>query len=368
MIVSGQSGTPVGQGSVYRGCEHRLPSAYVLKHPGRSQLISGLSGSSRSRNYTLDEDTYPTFLHDDGTDPTKVKVGKQERVEEEAKLLDSTIGHVVLLLPVASARSKNKLEASVKRLFDEGGSADQVDSAPDGGQEVETGIAMGVRIVAEENVVAERPKHPRKKMQATMDASGSSHPPKKLRGDYGASSEAAICGKSPSTLGELLASSLLSVGFGVAAVPTFHMVTSSVSATPEHESGAPADSITGLNIRTIGASERFVISLDSSRHSSTYASEAEGGFVVRSVVVLPVISEAVVTSHAVNIPPVLEMGVKVTSPVCASLFQDSNSTETYFLSERKRLESECEKQADLLKVSAFEAAKNMHASEIDALK
>ncbi|GKA43688.1 hypothetical protein Tco_0736412, partial [Tanacetum coccineum] len=45
-----------------------------------------------SRNYTLDEDTYSSFLHDDGmdmdlfafiqvADPTKVKVVKRERVE-----------------------------------------------------------------------------------------------------------------------------------------------------------------------------------------------------------------------------------------------------------------------------------------------
>ncbi|GJZ48814.1 hypothetical protein Tco_0603004 [Tanacetum coccineum] len=40
-----------------------------------------------------------------------------------------------------------------------------------------------------------------------------------------------------------------------ATVATLPMVTSSVSATPEHESGVLADSITGLNLRTIGASE-----------------------------------------------------------------------------------------------------------------
>nr|GFD14707.1 hypothetical protein [Tanacetum cinerariifolium] len=45
-------------------------------------------------------------------------------------------------------------------------------------------------------------------------------------------------------------------------------------------------------------------------------------------VVPPVMTEVVVTSHAVDIPLVPEMGVKVTSLVRASLFQDSNSTET----------------------------------------
>nr|GFB73818.1 hypothetical protein [Tanacetum cinerariifolium] len=200
-----------------------------------------------SRNYTLDEDTYPTFLRDVGTvaDPTKVKVGEQVRAEVEAKLLDSTVGR---------------------------GSADQVDSAANGGQEVETGIVMGVRIVVEENVVTDRPKPPRKKRQVAMDASGYSRSPKKLTGTT-----------------ELLLRQPFVVNL--------------LSATPEHEGGAPADSITGLNIRTIGAFER-------------------------SAAVPLVITEAVVTSRAVNVPLVLEIGVKVTSSVRTSLFQDSDSTET----------------------------------------
>nr|GFB71698.1 hypothetical protein [Tanacetum cinerariifolium] len=88
--------------------------------------------------------------------------------------------------------------------------------------------------------------------------------------------KASICGKSPFALRELLASSLLNVEVGVAGMSTLPMVTSSVSATPEHESGTPLDSIIGLNVRTIGASERFVISSYSFHHSSTHASEAEG--------------------------------------------------------------------------------------------
>nr|GEX32583.1 transposase (putative), gypsy type [Tanacetum cinerariifolium] len=310
-----------------RMCCRSALSVYVLKHLGRSQLISGLSGSSimdinyvltqkafdifcqkfhipedvypqlpspnhtihempvgkidpfpkstkfsvddygtfvahlasfwkflkpflcligMSRNYTLDEDTYPAFLRDDEmemdlfsfiqvADPTKVKVGERERAEEEAKLLDSTVRRVVSLLPVAPARYENELKESVERFFDEGGSADQVDSAADGGQE---------------------------KRQVVIDASGSSHPPKKLKGTT-----------------ELL-----------------------VRQPFVHESGALADSITRHNIRTFGASERPAF-------------------------VPLVITEAVVTSHVVNVHSVPEMGVKVTSPVCAFLFQDSDSTE-----------------------------------------
>ncbi|GKG51399.1 hypothetical protein Tco_0541783, partial [Tanacetum coccineum] len=81
-----------------------------------------------------------------------------------------------------------------------------------------------------------------------------------------------------SVLKELLASSMLNVEAGVVAVAILPMVTSSVSPIPEHESGVPADSITGLNLCTIGASER-------------------------SAVVPPVMTEAVTTSCVVNAPP-----------------------------------------------------------------
>ncbi|GJV93268.1 hypothetical protein Tco_1541081 [Tanacetum coccineum] len=292
-----------------------------------------------SHYYTLDEDTYLSFLHDDGTDmdllafiqvadPTKVKVEERECAEGEAKLLDSTVGCVVSLLPVALARADSELEASVDRLFDEGGSADQGDSAAAGGQETKTELVTGVRIIADENVAAKKPKRPRKKRQAVTDASSSSHPPKKLRGDYETSSGAATCGKSPSVLKELLASSMLNVEVGVAAVATLPLVTSLVSATLEHESGVPTDSIIGLNLHTIGASERFVISSNSSHHSSINASGVEGDSIIRSAVVPPMMTEAVVTSHAVNVPPVSETCTKVTSPVHASIFYYSYFTKT----------------------------------------
>nr|GEU77131.1 transposase (putative), gypsy type [Tanacetum cinerariifolium] len=162
-----------------------------------------------SRTYTLEEDTYPTFLHDDRkemglfsfiqvADPTKVKVGEQEHAKGEARLLDSIVGRVVLLLPVAPTRAECELEASVVRLFDK--------------------VAVRTREIS-----------PLEKRQATTDASGSSHPPKKLNRDFGTSGEAATNRKSPVVLRELLASSMLNVEAGVAAVETFLMVTSSVS-------------------------------------------------------------------------------------------------------------------------------------------
>nr|GEW52982.1 hypothetical protein [Tanacetum cinerariifolium] len=188
-----------------------------------------------SRYHTLDEDTYPTFIRDNGmggcllmcivqhvADPTKVKVGERECVEGEARILD---------LPV-----------------------NQVDSTGGGGQEAE-----------------------------------------KLRGTT-----------------ELLANMrLVPLLIGVTAMQTLPMVTSLVYAIPEHEIGAPADSITGLNVRPDMRVVPLLILLLGSMYD----------------VVPPVITEAVVTSHAVDIPLVLEMGVKVTSLMRASLFQDSDPTE-----------------------------------------
>nr|GEZ24079.1 hypothetical protein [Tanacetum cinerariifolium] len=104
------------------------------------------------------------FIH--VVDPTKVRVVERELAEGEVKLLDSTVGRVVPLLPVAPARAESELEASVNKLFDEDGNADQGNFA--------TGDTAAV--------TAERPKRHRKKRLAVTDASGSSYPPKKLRG------------------------------------------------------------------------------------------------------------------------------------------------------------------------------------------
>ncbi|GKG30374.1 hypothetical protein Tco_0420272, partial [Tanacetum coccineum] len=50
-------------------------------------------------------------------DPTKVRIGERQRGEDEPKLLDTTVGRVVPLLPVAPARGESELEDSVDRLF-----------------------------------------------------------------------------------------------------------------------------------------------------------------------------------------------------------------------------------------------------------
>ncbi|GKD64940.1 hypothetical protein Tco_1307048, partial [Tanacetum coccineum] len=187
------------------------------------------------------------------------------------------------------------------KLFDEGGSTDQGDSAAGGGHDAEIKLVMGLRILL-----------------------------LKTKGDHRTSSGAATGGKSPYILKELLESSILNVEVVFEVVATLPLITSSISATPEREGGDPTDSVTGPNLRTIGPAERFVISSDSSHHSSTNASGAEVDSIIRSAVLPPVMTEAVVTSHAVSASsiPVPETGTKITSPVHASMFHDSDSTET----------------------------------------
>nr|GEX29169.1 hypothetical protein [Tanacetum cinerariifolium] len=233
-------------------------------------------------------------------DPTKVKIRERESAEGEARLLDSIIAHVVLLLPVVPACVDSELEASVKR------------------------------IIFEENVVVEKPKRLRKKRQAAADAGSSSYPPKKLRSAYGTSSGVVHIGKYPSALKDLLANSILNVEYGIEIVATLPFVTSSVSATPEHESGVPAASVTRPNLHPIGSPERFVISLDYSYRSSTNTSGAEGDYIIRPAVVPPVVTEAVITTHISSIPfvPASKPSNKVITLVHASMFHDSESTRT----------------------------------------
>nr|GEX51721.1 hypothetical protein [Tanacetum cinerariifolium] len=267
-----------------------------------------------SRHYTLDEDTYPRFIWTFFAfirvpDPTKVRVVEREQAEGDPRVLETTFGRTVPLLPIVPDRADSDLEASENRLFDEGGSG--------AGGEQKAGTATGVRIVSEEDVAVEEPRRLRKKRQAATDVGGSSHPPKKLRSDYIAPIIAPSTGKSSFGLRDLLARSLLNIESGAEVTTTLPFVTSLVSATPEHDSGVPT------------APEKFVISLDSS-HPSANASEAEGSSIIRSFVISLVVTEAVITTQVASIPSTTahEPSTKVVTPVHASMFQDSDSVGT----------------------------------------
>nr|GEY75695.1 hypothetical protein [Tanacetum cinerariifolium] len=115
-------------------------------------------------------------------DPTKVRIGERERDEDEPKLLETTIGRIVLLLPVAPDRSSGELKASVDKIFDEersSGQADQGDSASGGhGVGVQL-VDVSVETVVEDVAPAELQRQKKRKTKV-VDAGEPSHPAKKL--------------------------------------------------------------------------------------------------------------------------------------------------------------------------------------------
>nr|GFD38749.1 hypothetical protein [Tanacetum cinerariifolium] len=68
--------------------------------------------------------TTVTAVVDAVTTADRVRVAERQSVEDEPRLLETTVGRVVSLLLVAPARASNELEASVDKLFDEGASGD----------------------------------------------------------------------------------------------------------------------------------------------------------------------------------------------------------------------------------------------------
>ncbi|GKA67611.1 hypothetical protein Tco_0767528 [Tanacetum coccineum] len=211
-------------------------------------------------------------------DPTKVRVGERQRAEDEPRLLDTIVGRVVPLLPIAPSRAESELDASADKLFDEGGSVSEA---------VETIV---------EDAAPVQPRHQQKRKTIVSDAGGPSHPPKKLREDHGTPSGAPVGGKSRSVVQRLLAGAVQNAEVRGEPIPTLPFVTSSVSATPEREDEVYTDSATGLNLRTIGAPPRFVISSDSSHHSGANIAEAEVDSFARPSVPLMTVATTVTST------------------------------------------------------------------------
>nr|GEU71986.1 putative transposase (putative), gypsy type [Tanacetum cinerariifolium] len=173
-------------------------------------------------------------------------------------------------------------------LFDEGDSGnkiEQVDFAG-GGKDVDIQPVIEAADTVVEDVAPVPPKRQGKRKSMVVDVGGASHPPKKLRKDYGTPSGTSVNGKSMSTLKRLLTGAVLNVEVGVATMPTLPFITSSISFTPEREGRDHTDSVTGPNLRVIGPPPRFVISSDSSHHSSTNVAKAEVDSLIRSSVLI----------------------------------------------------------------------------------
>ncbi|GJV38242.1 hypothetical protein Tco_1410719 [Tanacetum coccineum] len=210
------SNDPFSKSSQYNAEHYATLVAYPAafhKYPEPFLCLIGIS-----RNYTLDEDTYPQFLRDNDeemdllsliqtADPTKVRVGERQRVEE----------------------------ASMDKLFDEGGSGGQTEQgdSTSGGHGVDIPQVSKTADIVAEDAALMQPKRQIKRKTIVSDAGKPSHPPKKLREDHKTSIGPYVAGKSMFALQRLLVGAVLNTKVGIAALPTLPFITSSVPMTPE---------------------------------------------------------------------------------------------------------------------------------------
>ncbi|GKF27101.1 hypothetical protein Tco_0082995 [Tanacetum coccineum] len=183
------------------------------------------------------------FIHT--LDPTKVKVVERERIEDEPRLLETNVGRIVPLLPVTPDRAESELEASVDKLFDEGGSGTLAEQGNFAG----VGEGANIKPVTEatdtvaEDVVPLQPRSQRKRKTVVVGAGEASHPPKKLREDHGTPSGVSVGGKSRSAVQRLFAGAVLNAEVRGEPIPTFPFMTSSVSVTLGREGEDHTDSV-----------------------------------------------------------------------------------------------------------------------------
>nr|GEV36559.1 reverse transcriptase domain-containing protein [Tanacetum cinerariifolium] len=184
-----------------------------------------------------------------------VRIGERQRDEDEPKLLETIVGRVVPLLLVAPDRSSGELEASLEKLFGEGGSGEQAKQ----GDSASGGHGVGIDVVAEtsvEDVAPAQLKRQKKRKIKVADAGEPSHPAKKLRDEYGAPGGPTVGGKSQSSIQRLLAGAVQNAEVKGGVIPTLPFVSSSVSTTPKREGGDHTKLLARANLRAIGAPQR----------------------------------------------------------------------------------------------------------------
>ncbi|GJX52585.1 gypsy type transposase [Tanacetum coccineum] len=205
------------------------------------------------------------------------------------------------------------------------GDGDQEVASVGGHGNVEPIVPTTDNIVAETE--ASGPKRSKKKR--VTRGSESTHPPKRLRADYGTTGGSAAGGKSPSVLNRLLQASRLTVEQGVPALPTLPFITSSVTASPLEEGRDHTDSVTGPSLRTVGPSARFVVLSDSSHHSGAKSADPEVDSFVRSVALVMTTATTVmafVSNAATTTTTPVDIGKDKDVPTL-SIFAGSSSSD-----------------------------------------
>ncbi|GJW79468.1 hypothetical protein Tco_0143443, partial [Tanacetum coccineum] len=251
-----------------------------------------------SRNYLLSKDTYPRFEYENGekmdlntfiqtADPRKVRIVERARTENERPIMTVAKHRTMTLLPTLVPRPSRELSASIEREFveDAGGSGggDQEVASVGGHGNVEPIMPTTDNIVAETEASGPKRSNKKKVTRGSESTPAASHPPKRLRADYGITGGSAAGGKSPSVLNRLLQASQLTVEQGIPALPTLPFITSSVTASPLEEGGDHTDFVTGPSLRTVGPFARFIVLSDSSHHLCAKSTNPEVDSFVRSV-------------------------------------------------------------------------------------
>ncbi|GKC79172.1 hypothetical protein Tco_1129946, partial [Tanacetum coccineum] len=186
-------------------------------------------------------------------DPRKMRIVERARAENERPIVTVAKHHTVTLLPTSVVHSSGELSASVEREFVRDA------SVGDGGD------------------------------QGSKRTHAASHPPKRLRADYG------------TTRG------------------------SATGASPLEEGGDHTDSVTGPSLRTVGPSTRFVVLSDSSHHSGSKSMDPEVDSLVRSAV--SVMTEAtIVATIATTVAILADVGKDKSAPH-PSVFGSSSLSE-----------------------------------------
>nr|GFA72256.1 hypothetical protein [Tanacetum cinerariifolium] len=249
-----------------------------------------------SRNYTLDENSYPTFWDGEEemdlfafihhSDPTEVRI-------EERNLADC--------------------EVKLKRRYQE--------------------HSVGKDDDVLEEVGAEKAKNKRKR-KMSEGVSGSVYPPKKLRDDH-QSLPPLTGGKSFSAL-----RGMVPEGSATPSDVAEPLITASVTPMPDV---GPVDSVSGLNLRTRPAPVRYVVSLDDSHYSGSYFKTAS---LVRSIAdVLSLDTEIV---HRVYVPRWKVTDESVLDDPYVCLGAEVRMRAGHTLEKKSELEDRCAEQATLL--------------------
>ncbi|GJW05578.1 gypsy type transposase, partial [Tanacetum coccineum] len=176
-------------------------------------------------------------------DPRKVRIVERARAENEEPIVTVAKHRTVTPLPTSVVRPSGDLSESVEREFggDVSGSAGrgQEDASVGGYSDAEPIVPVTAGVAAETG--SSRAKRPKKKrvVHESGDTPAASHPPKRLRADYGNTSGSVI------------------------------------GASPLEEGGGHTDSAIASALCTVGPSERFVVLSDSSHYSSAKSADAE---------------------------------------------------------------------------------------------